>query len=240
MALTTFCEGQVLGERWGSHPRVLALHGWARDRRDFVDALDGIDAIAVDLPGFGASPPPERAIGTEGYARMLAPLVSSFDEPPVVVGHSFGGRVVLHLAVSHPLKALVLSGVPLLKVGPGRRPAARYRLLRRLHRLHLIGHERMEAVRAQYGSADYRAASGVMRDVLVTTVNESYDDLLARIECPVELVWGEDDSASPLSLAQAAVERFPRARLTVVEGGDHFSGLRRPEALRAAIARHLP
>lgn len=239
MALTTFCEGHVLGERWGDHPRVLALHGWGRDRRDFANALEGIDALVVDLPGFGASPPPDEAMGTDGYARTLAPLLSCFDQPPVVVGHSFGGRVGLHLAVSHPLRALVLSGVPLLRPAAGRRPSPRFRLLRRLHRLHLVSDQRLEEARSRYGSADYRAASGVMRDVLVRTVNEDYAGLLARIDCPVELVWGEDDDAAPLSMAQTAVAKFPNARLTVVDGGDHFSGLRRADALRAAIARHL-
>ena len=74
--LKSFAEGTVFGERFGDGPvQVLALHGWGRDRRDFDEVLRGLDAVAVDLPGFGASPAPGEAIGTAGYARLIAPVL---------------------------------------------------------------------------------------------------------------------------------------------------------------------
>ena len=62
--------------------------------------------------------------------------------------------------------------------------------------------ERMESLRQRYGSEDYRLATGVMRTVHVRAVNEtneSYEEQLRRIACPVELVWGDDDTAAPLA-----------------------------------------
>ncbi len=56
---------------------------------------------------------------------------------------------------------------------------------------------RMERARRRHGSADYLAAQGVMRDVLVRLVNERYEDTLAAVQCPVELVWGDDDQRRP-------------------------------------------
>jgi hypothetical protein len=61
----------------------------------------------------------------------------------------------------------------------------------------------MEQARQRHGSADYRAAEGIMRDVFVRLVNERYDDELAALRCPVELVWGDDDADVPIAVAAA-------------------------------------
>ncbi len=76
----------------------------------------------------------------------------------------------------------------------------------------------MEARRHRSGSSDYRAASGVMRDVFVRLVNETYEDELREITCPVELVWGSDDTAAPVAVAERAVELLAHPSLTVLSG----------------------
>ena len=50
-----------------------------------------------------------------------------------------------------------------------------------------------------------------MRDVLVRLVNERYDEALATLRCPVELVWGDDDTEAPVEGARAlASAPWPR------------------------------
>src|SRR5439155_342890 len=150
-------------------PAVIGLHGWGRNRADLSQALVGLDALVVDLPGFGASPPPAEAWGAAGYAQAVIPVLKECPDPAVVLGHSFGGRVAVCLAAQHParVRALVLTGVPLLRRVGVRRPPFRYRVLRSLHHAGLLSDQRMERARSRHGSRDYRAASGVMRDVLV-------------------------------------------------------------------------
>ena len=88
-----------------------------RQRKDFDGVLDGLDAIALDLPGFGgASPEPAAAMDAAGYADAVAPALDACAPGVVVLGHSFGGRVAVNLAATHPdrVGALVLTGVPRL------------------------------------------------------------------------------------------------------------------------------
>lgn len=238
--LSSFAGGAIFGERFGDGPpQVLAMHGWGRDRRDFGEVLQGLDAVAVDLPGFGASPEPTEVLGAAGFADLVAPILDEFNEPAVVVGHSFGGRVAVHLAVTRPdrVAAMVLVGVPLLRrsgigVPP---PPVLYRLIRSMHRTGLVGDERMERARQRYGSADYRVAQGVMRSVLVRVVNESYESQLNEILQPVHLLWGNDDTEVPLEVAERAVTHLRHGRLQVLEGVGHHVCLEAPEAVRAAV-----
>jgi pimeloyl-ACP methyl ester carboxylesterase len=80
----------------------------------------------------------------------------------------------------------------------------------------------MEKRRQQYGSADYKAAQGVMRESLVKLVNEDYRDLLPQITAPVDLVWGAHDTAAPLAMVQEAVPLFAKADLVVSETSGHL------------------
>ncbi|MGH9224998.1 MAG: alpha/beta fold hydrolase [Acidimicrobiales bacterium] len=242
MALTNLDGGRLVAERNSDSPQLLALHGWGRDRTDFAKALQGYPYLAVDLPGFGLSVAPDSAWGSLEYAKAIRPVLSAFDVPPVVVAHSFGGRVAIQAAatLNLPLRGLVLTGVPLVRTTarPRRSPVG-YRLTKALYQAGLVSDDRIGTARRRYGSADYRNAEGIMREVLVRCVNEDYEPLLGEIRCPVDLVWAVGDLEAPLAGAQEAERLIPHARLTVVPGGDHFSALREPSALRAAIDRLL-
>ena len=227
---------------------MLALHGWGRRGRDFSRALHDIPSLAPDLPGFGASPSPGEVIGAEGYADLVEPLLDEFETPPLVVGHSFGGRVATCLASRHPdaVSGMVLTGAPVVRLQAASKPSASYRLIRALHRLGLVSEDRIEAVRRRVGSSDYRNASGVMRDILVKVVNESYENQLGRIDCPVALVWGRSDREVPVAVAERALEVLAESGasgrtsdLKVIEGVGHNLPLEDPQALREVLLAML-
>jgi pimeloyl-ACP methyl ester carboxylesterase len=246
--LRTFADGRLFGSVTGSDPpRVLALHGWARSHRDFDGVVapaggEPLPAVALDLPGFGASPPPAEAWGAESYAEAVGAVLSEMGSPVVVLGHSFGGRVALHLALQHPdvVTALVLTGVPLLHPGGRRsRVAPAYKLVRRLHGIGLVSDRAMEAARQRHGSADYRAATGIMRQVHVRSVNETYEAQLDAVACPVHLIWGSEDTATPVEVAERALTRLAQGDLAVFPGVGHLTPLLIPAALQAAVVACL-
>ena len=103
----------------------------------------------------------------------------------------------------------------------------------------LISHERLESAKQRRGSADYRAASGVMRDILVKVVNETYEDELARVSCPVRMVWGADDREVPLEVAHRAAGLLDDVGLDVVEHCGHDVPRMAPERIRSAIEELL-
>ena len=181
----------------------------------------------------------------EGYAKAVAPLLDEFDEPPVLLGHSFGGRVAVCLAAAYPDRVgpLVLTGVPLVRRTPSGRPSLAYRTVKALNRVGIVSDSRLEAEKKRRGSADYRALSGVMRDILVKVVNESYEVQLQQLRSPVHLVWGEFDGEVPLVVAETARDIMEEAgvevTLTVVPGVGHLTPVEAPDQLRQAVVEAL-
>lgn len=239
--LSAFADGRIFGETYGTSPaRVVALHGWARTHTDFDAVLDGLDAIALDLPGHGATPEPPADWGSPQYAALVADALRALPEPPVLVGHSLGGRVGVHVAASYPelVRGLVLTGAPLIRTTTPGKSKAGYRVVRALHRRGVISDARMEAARLKYNAPEYRNASEDMRPVWARLVAENYDDAIAGLRCPLRLVWGEGDTAAPVAGGEELARRTDAA-LTVVPGAGHMTPLTTPDALRTAIKELL-
>ena len=209
--LSGYLQGRAFGERYGtSAPWVLAVHGWGRTHVDFTrvlgatDAEQMVDAIALDLPGFGASPAPDGAWGAKDYAAFLRPLLDEMAGRVVLVGHSFGGRVAVELAAlaDGQVAALVLYGGAARPPGPPAPPTGalpgRAIAGRRGHR---------QPASSRHGAGTLRFArlpGGAGHDAWTYScarVSEDYRPSLARLRCPVELVWGEHDTVVPVAVA---------------------------------------
>ena len=237
--LSTFADGRIFGETFGASPaRVVALHGWARTRADFARVLEGFDAIALDLPGWGATPEPPADWGSPEYAALVAEVLRALPAPPVVLGHSLGGRVGVHLAATYPelLRGLVLTGAPLIRMSSAAKPKASYRVVRWLNRRGVLSDARMQAARERHYAQDWRNATPGMRPVFVNVVNENYDAQIAAVRCPVRLVWGEGDTAAPCGEELARRLGVP---LQVVAGAGHMTPLTAVDELRAAVKELL-
>jgi pimeloyl-ACP methyl ester carboxylesterase len=247
--LRSYGDSQVFGESYGTGPvRVVWLHGWARRGEDFRAAaqslaIRGIASVALDLPGFGASPLPGVAGGARHYADLILPTLREIgDGPFVLVGHSFGGRVGLVVASQHRelVDELILTGVPLVRLrAPAKAPLA-YRTVRWLAQRHLVSPRRLERARHKYGSRDYRNAEGVLRQVLVANVQETYEPELSALEVPVTFLWGSDDSEVPREVAIRAASLVKgTANVRVLEGVGHFVPLEATDELVSIVREAL-
>lgn len=233
-------------------PAVVFAHGWGRSHRDFIPVAEALApqaaAVLLDLPGFGASPRPEAAWDTADYADALAEALRGGLAPaPVVwVGHSFGGRIGLRMAVRHPdlLRGLVLvgaAGIPRARSTPDKL-RARWRgwRFRRL-KARATGTAAIEALEDRFGSADYvQSRRDGLRDIFLRVVAEDQSSDLPRIATPTTLIYGGQDTETPPELGRRMAARIPGAEYVELGPCDHLSVLSRGRhQIALAVAEKL-
>jgi pimeloyl-ACP methyl ester carboxylesterase len=229
-------NGAILVDEVAGDPsprHIIFLHGWGGSR----ESLRGIATLfqhthrvhLVDLPGFGDAPAPPETWGTIEYADLVQQyMVDRLAGSVILVGHSFGGRVSVRLASRRlaQIQALVLMGVPGIPHPPLSRTSLRRRAIRSLRRAlvaaqPVLGSGPVRWHSDRFGSKDYQAA-GVLRPVLVRTVNEDLTESARAIACPTLLVWGSDDTETPVWIARRYVELIgSKATLAILPHKDH-------------------
>lgn len=181
----------------------------------------------VDFPGFGSSPMPPDVWGTADYADAVAAWLGSLPpRPRIWIGHSFGCRVGLQISARHP--GLLTGMVLVAAAGLPRRRTVQERirldLRRRAFKVAKVfvpegaGRDRL---RSKFGSADYKAAES-MRPILVRVVNEDLGATATKVDCPVLLIYGSEDTDTPPEIGARFQTLIPRAELIVLDGFDHL------------------
>ena len=217
------------------HP-ILLLHGWGCNTTTFNAIRPFLEArfrvLTVDFAGFGESEEPHEVWGVEEYTRSIEALAQHEGvENPILIGHSFGGRVSIVYASRNKVQKVML--VDAAGVKPKRsltyyRKVYTFKLIKKLLPL-VVGKSRAEKIieqrRAKAGSSDYGQASPKMRAILSKVVNEDLCHLMPNIAAPTLLFWGENDTATPLADAKKMEKLIPDAGLVTVAGAGHFAFL---------------
>lgn len=223
----------------GEGSAVVLMHGWGCTH-ETVKSISDIcqkshKVYSVDFPGFGSSTEPssgDSVWGVEEYTQIIERLVEVEGiENPILIGHSFGGRVAIVYASRNEVEKIVL--VDAAGVKPKRKlnyyvKVYSFKMAKRWLKL-VYGKEegarRIEKLRGKRGSSDYAQSSATMKAVLSKVVNEDLCHLMPKIKAPTLLIWGKNDTATPLSDAKKMEKLIPDAGLVAFEGCGHYSFL---------------
>lgn len=218
----------------GQGPHLLMLHGWNRSLNDLMP-LAGILAEhatchVIDLPGFGKSPPPpEEGWGTVDYARLIIEYIKLKSLQKVsLLGHSFGGRTSLRIVRASPelIDKLVL--VDSHGIKPIRSPLKRLKfflikkagqLLKTVDKIFGTTFFKDRFAR-RFGSPDYLNA-GILKNTFIKTISEDQSAELPLIQADTLLIWGSEDTETPVELARRFHTLIKNSRLIILEGKDH-------------------
>ncbi len=208
---------------------IVLLHGWGQN----IEMMDPIGKalqkdyhiIVLDLPGFGSSEEPKYGWTVYDYYEMLKEFLNKLKiKNPILIGHSFGGRVSIIYAAKEKVEKLVLLSAPFRK--SVKKDTLKVKVLKALKKVPLLK-DLEDYMKTKIGSADYRNATPMMRKILVNTVNEDLTDYLKQIDVPTILIWGDRDTAVPVEDARYAESIMKDAGLIVYEGCTHYAYLER-------------
>lgn len=227
-------------EQKGSGDLIVLLHGWGSNIKLFSNLIDLLSkkytVVAMDMPGFGESQEPPSAWCVDDYVDFVIKFLADYDAKQVMLlGHSFGGRVIIKLNSRKDLpftvsKVILVDSAGILPPKSNKKSwrTRKYKMGKAFLSTKImrkIAPDALEKLRVKYGSADYVAASPLMRQVLVKVVNEDLEQLLPNIKCPTLLIWGVNDTATPLSDGEKMEKLIPDAGLVKLENAGHYSFL---------------
>ncbi|MBR6510568.1 MAG: alpha/beta hydrolase [Clostridia bacterium] len=232
----------------GSGIPVLLLHGWNSSfdvYKGIMSALsDRCRLVAVNFPGCGNSDTMEKPWKLEDYCDFVLKFMKELNlENPILIGHSHGGRTILKMAAEsmvNPPKIVLLDSAGLIpkKSFKQKFRAKSFKAIKWSLSLPIIKNYSeglLEKARNHYGSADYNAAPLVLRQTMVSLVNTDLRDIISNIKSPTLLIWGENDTATPLSDAKIIESLIPDAGLCVIKGAGHYSFCENPYQAHAIL-----
>jgi len=211
--------------QYGKGRDVVLLHGWGQNiemMKPLGDNIKNHRITIIDFPGFGNTTEPENPWTIEDYGKALKELIEELKiKKPILIGHSFGGRVAIWYASHYKVEKLILFGSPCVREI---RKSTKEKILKALKKLPLM--DKVGEYMKQYiGSTDYKNASKIMRETLVNVINRDLSQEASNIKVPTLLIWGSNDTEAPLSDAKKLESLLEDGALIVLEGLTHYAYL---------------
>ena len=196
------------------------LHGYLSSKEAFTAQIEYFSKFyrvtAIDFLGFGGSKCLTKAFSVDDYAAWMKEVLISLNvQKPHVIAHSFGCRVAIKLASKESgfFDKILLTGAAgvILKRGVSYRlKVGTYRFVKKLF---------PKFAEKNFGSAEYRSLSPIMKESYKKIVNEDLRDCAKKIENEVLLVQGEEDCVTPIEEISAYLVCLQRGNLRTMTGG---------------------
>ena len=212
-----------------SKTSLVFLHGWGQNIK-MMESLakpfcKKYNVLIIDLPGFGDSAEPKEVWSIYDYSEMVNELLKELKiKNPILIGHSFGGKISLAYAIKYNPKKIVLLASPYKK--NIKKPTLKMKVYKTVKKIPLLN--KLEGfVKNHVGSTDYKNASEMMKKILVNHVNLDLTEELKNIKCPTLLIWGTNDNAVSYDDGKELEKLIPNAGLVTYEGCTHYAYLER-------------
>lgn len=203
----------------------------------------GFTVYSPDFPGFGKEGMPKKVMDLNDYITFLDGfLKKNVKGKPVLIGHSFGGRVSAKFAALYPdkIKALILSGAPLIKKELPLRKKIIQGIVKKAKGVvpSFLEETVRKGVYRFLGEWDYYKA-GVLKETLKNILSEDISPFLSKIKVPTLLVWGEKDTFVSLAIGKEIAQKIQGSSLYVVGNASHKLPYEYPETFAEEVLTFL-
>jgi pimeloyl-ACP methyl ester carboxylesterase len=251
---------RIAFERAGNGPPLVLLHGYVGDgrstwRRQLEELSDEFTVVAWDAPGAGQSSDPPESFRLADYADCLAAFAAALGlQRPHVAGLSFGGTLALELCRRHPgvPRTLVLASAYAGWAGslPPREVERRLgqaldladvppdRFAREVIPTLFSASASPQTVEEVVASVSEFHPAG-LRAMARSVAEADLRDMLAGIDVPTLLVYGDEDVRAPLDVAEELHASIPGSRLVVLPGAGHVCNVEAAERFNTAVRSFL-
>lgn len=208
------------------------------------------NVYCLDMPGFGESQEPDTSWNLDNYVTFVIDFLKSQNIKEVdLIGHSNGGRIIIKLMNQKNLNIKVNKIILIGSAGIVHEKTLLQNIKIKTYKIckKVLEFKPIKAVfpnliiklKNAFGSEDYRNASPIMKQTLVQLVNCDLRDLLPNINVPTLLIWGVNDTATPISDGELMEKLIPDAGLVKLENCSHYVFLERAAYVNTIISTFL-
>ena len=222
--------------------KLYIVHGWAYSIEPWRQTVaylkqHGVEVVQLKVPGLTA--PSDDTWTIDGYVEWLKNELAA-ETKPVVLGHSNGGRISMHYDVAYPgrLGKLLLLNSAGIEVAP-RKLSRKRQLLKVMAKIlaplkHIPG---LKKIVYRLLGSDYGNAPDNMKRTLANMLASDASFDASQVTAPTAIIWGKEDTTTPLSMGRALNERIPHSSLTIMSEWQHAPYRTHPEQLAQEILR---
>lgn len=238
----------------GNGKTVLIIPGWGTVINTYTTLINSIsmyaNVLCFDMPGFGESDEPKNSWNLDDYITFIIKFIKSQNINELdVIGHSNGGRIIIKLMSKKDLDFKINKIILIGSAGIVHKKTITqiiriktYKTCKKIAQIKLIRFlfpNLLNKVKNYFGSADYKDASPIMRESMVKLINEDIRNFLPNVKVPTLLIWGENDTATPIADAKIMEKMIPDAGLVKVRGCSHYVFLENPAYVNIVIENFL-
>ncbi len=234
----------------GEGPVIVLLHGWGDTLKTF-DALTAVlkkkyTIVRLDIIGFGASDAPKETFSLEKYANFIHDFLEKIGEKHIyaIIGHSNGGAIAIQGLATGLLRAeklVLLASSGVRSIYKGRRKALRFAAKAAKIPTKLLPRTTQKKLKRRAYSAigsDMFIAEG-LQDTFKVIVGEDVLHESAMLTQPTLLLYGVNDTATPIALGELFAKQIERSKLVGVPGAGHFLHHDNPDVIKDEIEGFL-
>lgn len=234
----------------GKGPVVLLLHGWQSNLHTFDGLAQVLSVnwrvVRLDLPGFGNAEMPPFAWRLDDYASFIRAFTSKLAlQVECIGGHSFGGRVIIKGIATGKIEANKI--VFIASAGVAEQKKLRKAIIKFITKIGavvllvpplLFWRARIRAKLYEYLGSDYHT-SGNLKNIYLLTIKENLSLCAQKIQNHSLLVWGEQDTATPVLEGLRLSRLIPNAHLEVIKNAGHFVHEEQPQIVADYVNKFL-
>lgn len=225
---------------------IVILHGWGVESSRYEDLKQLLesDFFKVYIPDF----PMDKTYTIFDYKDFLINYINKNNIiKPILLGHSFGGRVALVAASSKPYKfsLLILTGVPGYNPVPSLKVHLFYLLAKigkiffLLPPLSLFDKLARKFLYFLSGSFDYYKAQGPLKQTFQNIIKTDLDPYIKNIKIPTLLIWGGKDTITPVWIAEKMKNNIKNSKLEIIKNKKHNLPFLNPELFVKTIESYV-
>lgn len=225
-------------EKYGNNKKVLIiLPGWGDTRNTFdyyINVLKNYFTIYIfDYPGFGKSKRLNHSVDIYEYAKYIKNFIKSNNiYNPYILCHSFGCRISIILIGKYRImvdRLIIIGGAGIRRKSIIRYfKNIKYKFLKKLSIFVKDKDKYLNKLINKYSSLDYKNLNNIERITFNNIIREDLRKYLKYIYCPTILIWGDNDTSTPLKDGVLMNKKILDSSLIVIKKGTHFVYLEYP------------